>query len=68
MQLEQRQEYIDIAIQTLKESRDADKRYVNQAANLRAEDIQNSDFALRHETKIEQSHGALLYARRGEPY
>jgi hypothetical protein len=62
-QLERRREDIDVAIQNLKESRDANKRYFDQAANLRAEDLQIGDLALVHETKIEQSHGAKLDAR-----
>jgi hypothetical protein len=52
-QLEQRQEDIDVAIQNLKESRDANKRYFDQAANLWAEDLQIGDLSLVHETKRE---------------
>jgi hypothetical protein len=67
-QLERRPEDIDVAIQNLKESRDANKRYFDQAANLRAEDLQIGDLALVHETKIEQSHRAKLDARWRGPY
>ena len=67
-QLERRREDIDVAIQNLKESGDANKRYFDQAANLRAEDLQIGDLALVHETKIEQSHGAKLDARWRGPY
>jgi len=67
-QLERRREDIDVAIQNLKESRDANKRYLDQAANLRAEDLQIGDLALMHETKIEQSHGAKLDASWRGPY
>ena len=52
-----------MAIQHLKESRDANKRYFDQAANLRSEDLQIGYLALVNETKIEQSHGAKLDAR-----
>jgi len=48
--------------------RDADKCYFDQAANLRAEDLQIGDLTLLHETKIEQSHCAKLDARWRGPY
>jgi len=67
-QLARRREDIDVAIQNLKESRDANKGYFHQAANLRAGDLQIGDLALVHETKIEQSHGANLDARWRGPY
>jgi hypothetical protein len=67
-QLDRRREDIDVARQNLKESRDANKRYFNQAANLRAEDPQIGDLALMHGPKIEQSHGTKLDARWRGPY
>jgi hypothetical protein len=67
-QLERRREDIDVAIQNLKESRDANKRYFDQAANLQAEDLQIGDLALMHETKIDQSHGTKLDAQWQGPY
>jgi hypothetical protein len=62
-QLERRQEDIDVAIHNLKESRDVNKRYFDQAAKLRAEDRQIGDLAFVHGTKIEQSQGTKLDAR-----
>jgi len=59
---------IDVAIQNLKESRDANKHYFDEAADLHTEDRQMSDFALMYETKIEQSHSAKLDARWQGPY
>jgi len=67
-QLERRREDIYVAIQNLKESSDANKRYFDQAANLPVEDLQIGDLAIVHETKIEQSHGAKLDARWRGPY
>jgi len=48
--LERRWEDIDTAIQNIKESRDSNKAYVDQAANLRTEDPRIGDLALVHET------------------
>jgi hypothetical protein len=67
-QLEWQREDINVAIQNTKESRDANKHYFNQAANLLAEDLQIGDLALVHETQIEQSHSAKLDARSQGPY
>jgi len=67
-QLERQREDIDAAIQNLKESRDANKQYFDQVANLRAEAFQIGDLALVHETKIEQSQGAKMDARWRGPY
>jgi len=67
-QLEPRREAIDVAIQNLKELRYANKHYFDQAANIRAEDLQIGGLALVHETRIEQSHGAKLHARWRGPY
>ena len=50
-QLERRREDIDVAIQNLKESRDANKCHFDQAANLRAEDLQIDDLALVHKPR-----------------
>ena len=52
-----------MAIQHLMESRDANELYFNQAANLRAGDLEIGYLALVHKTKIEQSHSATLDAR-----
>jgi len=57
-QLERQREDIDVAIQHLNESRDANNHYFEQAANIRAEDLQIGDLALVQQTKIEQPHGA----------
>jgi len=67
-QLEQRWEDIDAAIHKQKELRFANKGYFNQAANLRAEDLQIVNLAVVHETKMEQSHGDKLDARWRGPY
>jgi len=67
-QLERLREDIDVAIQNLDELRDANTGYSGPAANLCGEDLQISDLALVHETKIEQSHGAKLDARWRGPY
>jgi hypothetical protein len=58
--LAQRREDIDVAIQNIMESRDANKRYFDQEANFRAEDVPFGDMALAYKTKIEQSHLAKL--------
>ena len=57
-----------MAIQNLKESRDANKHYFDEAANLQAEDLQIGDLAPVHETKIEQCHSATLDDRWRGPY
>ena len=54
-QLERRREDINAAIHHLTESRDANKCYVDQAANLRAEDLEIGDLVLVHEFQMEQS-------------
>jgi len=66
--LERRREDIDVARHNLQESRDANKRYYDQAVNLRAEDLQIGTLALLPETKIEQSQGAKLDPRWRGPY
>jgi hypothetical protein len=38
-QLERRGEDLDVAIQSLKESRDANSRYFDRVSNLRADDL-----------------------------
>jgi len=67
-QLGRQREDIDAAIHNIKESQDANKQDFGQAANLQAEDIQNADVALVHQTKIVQCHGATLDSRRRGPY
>ena len=67
-QLEQQREDVGVAIQNPKESRDANKRYLNEVANLPTEDLQIGDIAIVHETKIEQSHSAKLDNRWRGPY
>jgi len=57
-----------VAIQNLKESRDANKRHFDHAANLCAADLQIGDLAPVHNSKIEQSHGDKLDARWRGPY
>jgi len=63
-QLEGQQEDLDVAIQNLLESRGANKRCFDQAANLRAEDLQRGDLALMHETLIEQYQRTKLHGQR----
>ena len=53
---------MDTAIQNLKESKDANKRYFDQAAYIQAEDLLIGDLARIHENNKEQSHGAQLNA------
>ena len=67
-QLERRQEDIDVAIQNLTESRDANKHFLDQAAYLQAKHLQIGNLAPMHKTKIEPSHGAKLDARWRGPY
>ena len=67
-QLEARREDIDLAIQNLKELRDAYKCYLDQVANLRSEDLQIVDLTLIRETNLGQSHSAKLDARWRRPY
>jgi len=67
-QLERRQEDIDTAVQTIQELRDASKCYVDHPANLQADDQQIGDFALMHETKLQESDGAELDASLRGPY
>jgi hypothetical protein len=62
-QLERRREDIDVAMQNLKVSRNANNHCFNQAANLRTEDPQIGNSALVHETKRKQCHDANLDAR-----
>ena len=61
--LERLQEEIEVAIQNLTASRDANKNHFDQAAILQAADLQMGNSALVHKTKIEQSHSTKLDAR-----
>lgn len=49
------------------ESRDANERYFNQRANLKADDLQIGNLVSVHETMIELSDGSQLDARWGKP-
>jgi hypothetical protein len=62
-QLERLREDINVAINDIKLTGDANKHSFDQAANLRAEHLQIGDLALVHKTKIEPSHGAEVDAR-----
>jgi len=68
MQLEQWQDVIDAAIQNLKEWRDTNTYYLNQAADHWAEDIQIGNVVLMRNTRWEQSRSGNLNARWQAPY
>ena len=67
-QLERRQEDIGRAVGRLRESREANKRYFDEMARLRVEELQLGNLVLMHETRIEQTHSAKLEARWRGPY
>ena len=66
--LERRQEDIGRAVGRLRESREANKRYFDETARLRVEELQLGNLVLMHETRIEQTHSAKLDARWRGPY
>ena len=66
-QLQRRWDDINVAIHNEIQCIDANKHYIGQVANLRAEDLEIDALVLVHRIKIEQSHCARLDARwRGQ--
>jgi len=61
-------EHIDPGKHSVKQSKDANKCYFNQAADLQADDLHNGHLDLLHKTKIELSYSANVEAMWGAPY
>jgi hypothetical protein len=67
-QWERQREDIDAAVHRLKESQDANKLCFDQAARLKAEELQVNNLVLLHETETKQSQGFKLDAKWSELY